>query len=300
MPIEITPVSGMEQLERWVALHNEIRPDDPDTAGHKVLLRAQEGDRVELLACLDGVPVGTAVVTGDAATRETGRPWIEVDVLPAYRGQGVGDALLRAASDHASRFGRTGLASAASLDDPASIMFLKRRGFAEYRRWEQLELANDAHGAGDPTPPAGIEIASVLDRPELLESMHRVAVEVYPALGGYVGHHAKSFVDWQVYTLGGPAALLDLALMAVADDGVVGFGTAKAFDATTAELQMVAVLPEWRRRGVGTALIATQVVRATHPRLVAWLPAGTEPGRVFRGLGFRDAGGAVELHGPLQ
>jgi hypothetical protein len=31
--IEIRPVSGMDDLERWVALHNEIGPDNPATAG---------------------------------------------------------------------------------------------------------------------------------------------------------------------------------------------------------------------------------------------------------------------------
>jgi GNAT superfamily N-acetyltransferase len=300
MAIEITPVSGMEQLERWVEIHNEVRPDDPATAEGRALVRAQETDRVELLAYLDGAPVGTAMVTADAETLRTGRPWVRVGVLPAHRGRGVGDALLRAASEYARGVGRTAIASDARADDADSIAFLTRRGFTEYRRWQQFELDRGGREHDEPPSPDGVEIASITERPELLENMHRVAADVYPSMGGRIGRHAESFVDWQAYTLGGSATLLDLALLAVTDRGVVGFATAKAFDETTAELQVVAVLPEWRRRGVATALVGAQITRATHPRLVAWIPADTATRHVYEPLGFRYAHDALEMHGPLQ
>ena len=150
------------------------------------------------------------------------------------------------------------------------------------------------------TEPAGVEIVSLIERPELLEGMYRVAAAVYPTLGGHIGRQAESFVAWQAYALGGPGALLELALMAVADGDVVGLTAAKDVDETTVELEMVAVLPEWRRRGVGRALVAAQVARATRRRLVTWIVAGSEAGRVYSGLGFRQTCGAVELRGPLQ
>jgi GNAT superfamily N-acetyltransferase len=299
--IEITPVSGMEQLERWVAIHNEIRPDDPATTEHKALIRAEEGgERVDLLAYLDGEPVGTGLLSADVETLDTGRPWVHVNVLPAYRGRGVGGALLRAASDHARALGRTGLSADVMGDDAYSLGFLERRGFVEYRRWEQFELVRDVHDATVAPAPAGVDIVSLIERPDLLEGMHRVAAAVYPTLGGHIGRQAESFIGWQAYALGGPGALLDLALMAVADDDVVGFAAAKDVDETTAELEMVAVLPEWRRRGIGHALVAAQVASAKHERLVTWVVSGTEPGRVYSGLGFRRTSGAVELRGPLQ
>ena len=242
------------------------------------------------------------MVTGDVQTRESGRPWIQVDVLPPYRGRGVGDALLRAASEHARRQGRVGFTCDASADDAYSLQFLRRRGFVEHRRWEEYELDLESDDGVEPAMPAGVDTTCITDRPELLAGMHSVAAEVYPALGGHIGRHAESFVGWQAYTLGSPAALLDLALIAVAGDDVVGFATAKAFDEATAELQMVAVLPAWRGRGIGTALVGSQVARARRTRtgrLIAWVPADTGPGDVFSRVGFDQVRAAVELQGPL-
>jgi hypothetical protein len=33
--------------------------------------------------------------------------------------------------------------------------------------------------------------------------------------------------------------------------------------------------------------------------VIAWVPADTPPGEVYRRLGFAQAGGSIELHGPL-
>jgi GNAT superfamily N-acetyltransferase len=108
MAVDIRPVSGRDDLERWVAVHNRVRRDDPATTDAKALVRALQTERADLLAFVDGVPVGTAVLSGDAESVDSG-PYLQVSVLPAYRGRGIGDALLRAASQGARRFGRTGL-----------------------------------------------------------------------------------------------------------------------------------------------------------------------------------------------
>ena len=41
MSVEVRAVVGIDQLERWVAIHNEVRPDDPQTTGAKALVRAE-------------------------------------------------------------------------------------------------------------------------------------------------------------------------------------------------------------------------------------------------------------------
>ena len=302
MTIEIRPVSGMAELERWVAIHNEVEPDDTVTTDAKALVRALQSERADLLAYVDGVPVGAAVMSGDAESRDSGRPYFQVDVLPAYRGRGVGGALLRAVSEEARRFGHAELLADVDADDAYSFSFLERRGFVEHRRWQKLELDLAAHDSAAPEPVDGVEIASLTERPELLEGMHRVAAEVYPELGGYVARQAESFLEWQVYTFADTPTVLELVLLAVAGDEVVAFGTAKDHYEAVAELRMVAVKPAWRGRGVASALVAAQIERARRlrpGRLIAFVAEDGEAAHVYRGLGFEHAGGVVEVRGPL-
>ena len=302
MSVEIRPVSGMDDLERWVAVHNEVRRDDPATADAKALVRALQTERADLLAYVDDIPVGTAVLSGDVESVDSGHPYFQVSVLPAYRGQGIGDALLRAASEEARRFGRTGLWSDVDVDDAYSRAFLERRGFVESRRWERLDLDVSTQEVAVPDPPADVEIATLAERPGDVEGMHRVAAAVYPELGGHIARYAESFVDWQVYALADSHTLLDLVLMAVAGDEVVGFVTARDHDDLLTELRIVVVLPAWRGRGVAKALVGTQVARATQAgrgRLATWVPEGRPAAHVYRGLGFERTGGSVELRGPL-
>jgi GNAT superfamily N-acetyltransferase len=301
--IDIKAVSGMEQLKRWVAVHNQIRPDDPEDAAMKALIRAEESQHLDLLAYVDGEPVGTAMLSGDAESETSGRPWIEVDVLPAYRGRGVGGALLAAASEHARRRGQIGFSCETRADDAYSLSFLERRGFVENRRWDQFVLELDGDEDTGPAPPDGVELASIADRPELLASMHQVAASTFPELGGHFARHAESFVKWQVYELGSPATPLDLAPLAIVDGTVVGFATMRTLlDKTVGELRMVTVLPEWRRRGIASALLAAQAAgarRAGMRRLSTWVPdAG--PDALYRKLGFEQAARFVVLQGPLS
>jgi hypothetical protein len=58
MPIEIRQVSGYEELERWVAARNEVVPDDPDEVALKVLLRASQDGRLDLIAYDEDEVVG--------------------------------------------------------------------------------------------------------------------------------------------------------------------------------------------------------------------------------------------------
>src|SRR4051795_7327418 len=170
--IDIRPVSGMDDLERWVTVHNQVRLDDPATTGAKALVRALQTDRADLLAWADGVPVGTAVLSGDAESVDSGRAYLQVSVLPAYRGRGIGDALLRAVSDDARKFGRTGLSCDVDAEDAYSRAFLERRGFTEYRLWERLDLDLERHEGAAPDPPEGVDIASIAERPDLVKGMH--------------------------------------------------------------------------------------------------------------------------------
>jgi GNAT superfamily N-acetyltransferase len=300
--IEVKAVSGMEQLERWVAVQNEVRPDDPESTSMKALIRAQEPGHLDLLAYVEGEPAGAGMLADDPESRRSAHPWVAVNVPGRHRSQGVGTALLGALvrPRARSRCDRTALPGSGS--DVYSRSFLDRRGFVEYGRFERCSLDLDSRELSAAALPEGIELAWLDDRPDVLDAMHGVALATYPELGGHRARQAESFLDWQVYELGSPNTLLDAVPVALADGRVVGFATMrKHLDATTGELRTVLVLPEWRRRGIASALLGAQLSRARDRgicRVTVWV-RHTQPLDLFLSLGFRVEDGSILLHGPL-
>jgi GNAT superfamily N-acetyltransferase len=301
--VEVRAVVGIDQLERWVAVHNEVRPDDPQTAGAKALVRAEEADHLDLLAYIDDRPVGAALLAGNPEGEHSQRVWMQVEVLPAYRGRGVGTALLRAVSDHARRRGHTTLACHSQVDDAYSLSFLERRGFVAQRRWDELVLELPDTTVHRPTPPDGVAIISLAERPALLAGMYEVATETYHEMGGHMPLQASSLVKWQAHELG-PGTRLELTPVAVAGEGsenVIGFATLLAQDEASAEVRMVTVRPTWRRRGVASALLAAQIEGASAQglrRLCIWIPEH-HPADLYTKLGFERRLRFVILDGPL-
>jgi GNAT superfamily N-acetyltransferase len=289
----------MDQLECWVAVHNEVRPDDPQTAAARALIRAEETDQLDLLAYLGGEPVGAAMLAGSPEGQGSGRVWIQVEVLPAYRGRGVGTALLRAVSEQARRRGHVTLACHIQVDDAYSLSFLERRGFVPQRRWDEFVLAVPA-GADHKAPrPDGVEIVALAEDPALLPGMYEVASETYHELGGHMPLYTRSFVKWQAHELG-PGTRLDLTPVAVAAGKVIGFATLLMQDDSSGEVRTVAVSPDWRGRGVATALVAAQIERARAQamhRLCVWIPAD-DPAGLYTRLGFERGLRFVILDGP--
>ena len=64
MPLEIRPVVGYEDLQRWVATRNAAS-SDAITVEMRALVRALEIDSVDLIAEHDGEAVGMAFLSGD-------------------------------------------------------------------------------------------------------------------------------------------------------------------------------------------------------------------------------------------
>ncbi len=95
---------------------------------------------------------------------------------------------------------------------------------------------------------------------------------------------------------------LDVIPVALADTGVVGFATIQKYvDETCAEVRTIVVVPEWRRRGVATALLGALLARARATgirRAVVWVDA-RRPIELFRRLGFGPAGECVVLQSRL-
>jgi GNAT superfamily N-acetyltransferase len=301
--IEIRSASGYADLERWVALRNEVVPDDPDDPAMMALVRASELGHVNLLAYEDGEVVGTGMLAADPNSLESSHPYVEVMVPNRYRGQGVGTALLGELSERARRLGKEGLHVEARENDAYSVEYLRRRGFVEQDRADHLVLDLAGFEPVDPTPPEGVSIHWIADRPDLVTGAYQVAAATYPELGGPISKQAGSQQKWQVYELGDPRIALELTAVAVAGADAVGFGALlRIDDGKVGVHRITVVLPQWRERGVGSALTRSQIAaakRAGYERLEAWVWTDLQK-RLYQSLDYERRGAAIDFFGPLQ
>jgi mycothiol synthase len=302
--LEIRPVTGYAALETWVAARNEVLSDDPDSPEMMALVRASELDHVDLLALDDGEVVGTGMLAGDPESVESSHPYVEVTVAERHRGRGIGAALLCELSERARRLGKDGLVTESRAHDAYSIAFLERRGFVELGRSAKYVLELSRYGESEPPESGDVDVVMLADRPDLLPGMYEVAKATYPEVGGYQAKQAESFHEWQLYHLGSPGTALDMTPLAVANDEVIGFATMiRRADGVTAEHRIAAVRADWRRQGIATLLLRTQLAAAKRAGLqtvIAWgrsehagQPYGTQ-------LGFEIQSETIAFRGPLQ
>ena len=304
MTVEILPVSGYGELERWVAARNEVLPDDPDSAEMMALVRASELDHVDLLAYEDDEILGTGLLGGDPESVESSHPYVEVTVPERHRGRGVGAALLRELSERARRLGKKGLVTESRAHDAYSIAFLERRGFVELGRSAKYVLELSTYEESRVSQTEGVDVVMLADRPDLLPGMYEVARATYPEVGGYQAKQAESLYEWQLYHLGSPGTALDMTPLAVANGEVIGFATLiRRADGRTAEHRIAAVRADWRRRGIATLLLRTQLAaakRAGMETIVAWGRSGHAGQPYGTKLGFEIETQTIAFRGPLQ
>ena len=86
---------GYEALVRWVDLRNSLFPHDPDSVQVLALARAREAGHVNLIAYVDDEPVGVAMIGDDPGTQASTHAYVEVGIVPSFRGRGIGTALFR-------------------------------------------------------------------------------------------------------------------------------------------------------------------------------------------------------------
>jgi predicted N-acetyltransferase YhbS len=240
--IEIRPAHTDDDLEAWIAVRRAVLPGE--SAGTVGELRARESDeRLLLLAELNGELAGSGLADRSDIRSRFG---LAPRVLPACRRRGVGTALLRELAAHAGRFD-VGEVSAL-VDDDGSRAFAERFGFAEVDR--QVEQVR-ALGNEEPEPlPAGIEVATVAARPELLREAYPLACEGYADLATDRPVEV-SLEDW----LREEATLPAGSFVAFAGGEIVGYsGLLRHDNPGVAEDGLTVVRRDWRRRGLALAL----------------------------------------------
>jgi len=149
-----------DDYEAWRAVRLVVEPGTRTLSVEEMRV-LDSSDRLLLLALEDGEVVGSGLADR-SDTAEAG--FVAPRVLPEHRRRGVGSALLQVLADHCSGLGVPKLS--ASVDDEGSLAFAEHFGFVEVdREVEQVRTVADEPAPS--TPPAGLEVIELSQRPEL-------------------------------------------------------------------------------------------------------------------------------------
>ena len=299
--------TGDDDLETIARIVNAVTPDDPTSIDEMRWADATYPGTVRFLAELGGRPVGVATV-GRIYMQppEFDALWATVAVLANARRRGIGGELLGAVSDQARTASKGWLHVPAGEARPEGIEFLAHRGFAEYERMKvaRLELANLAPPAID--PPTGVRLTTLAERPDLVESVHAVALEAIPDIpGGDTPDTPGDLAEFRARDVDRAAIPSDAFFVALDDASgrVIGYASLMLLPGsrTVAWHDMTAVARHWRGRGLAGALKRATIGWAIGNGLVA-LETGNDvdnaPMRAVNArLGFRPLPDLVLMRG---
>ena len=283
-------------------LHNAVLPAraiaPEDVASWRRAMVASE----LWLAELDGATVGGAHA---ALPAEWHGPAAAAYVLPHARGRGVGSTLLRTISDWTRERGLAELRTSVEGDDPASLAWVLRRGFAERTRETRMVL--DLAHAQPPRvePPNGIRLTTWAELPDAGPALHRVYLECERDIPGEEDAPLLPLEQWLREDMGGPGDRPEATFVALEGDEVVGFAKLSLTSARPdiAFHDLAAVRPAWRGRGIAAALKARQIAWAKaqgYARLETHNEERNEPiRRINARFGYREEPGRIELVGPI-
>jgi GNAT superfamily N-acetyltransferase len=151
-------------------------------------------------------------------------------------------------------------------DDPDTLGFAARHGFTVAARTRGLRLPLADCPRPAVTPPAGVTITTLAERPELARGIWEVACEAFPDIphGGDAPMQAGSYEQFAAGALSGPRYIPEATFAAVAGDEVVGYAQLQwmSHSAGIADHRMIAVRQGWRGRGVAQSLKAAQIAWA--------------------------------------
>lgn len=303
--MEIRPADTDDEIQAFLDLAAALYPDRALTLEELRAFEAANLDTQHFLALEEAEPVGAGVarVEPRISERKGAVGWLLVD--PQARRSGVGSALYSAISDWARQRGFEWLEGSVRDDEPESIAWAERRGFAEDRRESGLELDLTTIDPPDVDPPEGIEIVSWSERPELARGLYEVACEAYPDVPGDENDPMEPFEDWLAHDMRGPSDPPEATFVALAGDEVVGyakFSLPKALPAV-AWHELTGVKRAWRGRGIAGALKRAEIRWAKENGYEKLSTLNEERNAPIRKLneryGYRPAPGRIFVVGPL-
>jgi GNAT superfamily N-acetyltransferase len=300
--LSVRVAEGDADLERALALTNAVFPQRAVSIEDVRSYLASVREHEDVLAWEDGRLVGTGSI---ATESEYPQPWANVVVPPPERRRGVGTALFAAVSAWARERGHSEVRGSVEESDPDGLAWATRRGFREIAR--EIRVTLELRDVEPPPvePPAGIEIVTWAERPELGPGIYDVYCEAHPDVPGEEETEVSPYEDWLVHHMQGAGDKPEATFVALAGDEAVGYAKFFLTEAqpTTAFHDMTGVKRAWRGRGIAGALKRAQVAWAIdrgYTRLVTGNEERNEPiRRLNERLGYGPEPGVRILLGPI-
>jgi mycothiol synthase len=243
MSIEVRRAESDADLEAWARVKRAALPNESAWTVQEFRERT-ELETLVLVAELDGEVAGAGLA---GRSDVQGRGFVAPRVHPDARRRGVGTALLLPLIEHVAGLGFSKVW--ASVDNPGSQAFAERFGFEEVDREVEQVIALPAKLPEAPLP-AGVEVVSIAERPELLAEVYPLAEEGYADLA-VDGDVVVKLEDW----LRDEATLPCGSFVALHDWRIVGYsGLMRHDNPGAAEDGLTVVARDWRRLGLGLAL----------------------------------------------
>lgn len=293
MSIEVRAAESDADLQAWARVKRAALPNESAWTVQEFRERT-EPDTLVLVADLDGETVGAGLA---GRSDVQGRGFVAPRVHPDARRRGVGTALLLALTEHVASLGFD--RAAGSADDPDSQAFAERFGFQEIDREVEQVIALPAHVPEAPLP-AGIEVVTIAERPELLRETYPLAQEEGYADLAVDGDVVIKLDDW----LKDEATLPEGSFVAFRDGQIVGYsGLMRHDNPGVAEDGLTVVARDWRRRGLALALKRLELTWAAENgfgEVLTWTQRGNDGMRkVNERLGYEYRTVALKMMGPV-
>ena len=301
---EITPFADEADEQSGLDISNAVWPHDRIGIDDARSFRASLLDHVDLLARIDGHVGGSAIGAIEPSWPEVVSAL--VTVLPEQRHRGAGTGFYEAISIWARARGLGTIEAVVADNDPESLAFAERRGFAVDRREKGVSLDLTRIGPPDVKPPQGVEIVQWAERLELAHGMYEVVLEAAPDIPGGEDDQIEPFEDWLAHDmLAGPGDRPEATFVAMAGAEVIGYAKFSLTSAQpkTAHHDLTGVKRAWRGQGVARALKATQIAWAKANGYEELRTRNEERNAPIRHLneefGYRPTVGRIYLKGPL-
>jgi GNAT superfamily N-acetyltransferase len=246
----IRPAAGDADLERVLAVRNAMEAEQLSLAGLRAERAGIEAE-LDLLAEADGRDVGAGSVAWGAIGAEQHNAYIFAWVLPEYRHQGIGGALLDRLIDFCRDRGMREMSTLVYDYETDAIAFLERRGLQLDGGGQlgKLDLAGTPTDRGV-APIAGVELVAAAGRTDLEREhyeLHAITRHEVPTLAH---DPMPSFEAWRDVGAADKGYLADLSIYAIEGDRLVG--ALDIFDGGDGAvfIGLIAVHPDARRRGI--------------------------------------------------